>query len=67
MMGRESGAQRVSRPDRFNRGPTATLALSLVILALSLGAALLGGSRDGLYADAGSPETTGPLKAASGR
>ena len=43
----------------------ATLALSLVILALSLGAALLGGSRDGLYADVGAPEAAEPLKAAS--
>lgn len=45
----------------------ATLALSLAFLALSLGAAIIGASRDSIYIDSGSPEAASPLKVASGR
>ena len=39
----------------------AILALSVVFFALSLGAELLGGGRDSLYAVAGEPEAAAPL------
>lgn len=40
----------------------AILTLSVVVLALSLGAALMGGGRDVLYAVPGEPEAAAPLK-----
>ena len=47
----------------------AILALSVVVFALSLGAALLGGGRESLYAVPGEPEpeAAAPLKIVLGR
>ena len=45
----------------------AILTLSVVVFALSLGAALLVGSRDSLYAVPGEPEAAAPLKVVLGR
>jgi hypothetical protein len=44
----------------------AILTLSVVVLALSLGAALMGGGRDVLYAVPGEPEAAAPLKSVVG-
>lgn len=45
----------------------ATLAFSLVVFALSLGAAMLSTNRGGLYADPGRAEAAAPLKVGAGR
>lgn len=43
------------------------LALSLVIFAISVGAAVLGTDQHDLFADPGRPDATAPLEAAIGR
>lgn len=45
----------------------ATLALSFVVLALSVWPLFLGAEQDSLFVDPGRFETLAPLKAASGR
>jgi hypothetical protein len=45
----------------------AILALSVIFFALSLGAALLGGGRDTLYAVPGEPEAAAPVKVVAAR
>jgi hypothetical protein len=48
-------------------GAFRALALSLVALALSLGAALVGAQRDGLYADPGRLEAPAAIETAAAR
>ncbi len=43
------------------------LALSLVVFGLSVGAAVLGGRRDSLFADPGRPGAQAPFEAPSAR
>jgi hypothetical protein len=45
----------------------AILVLSAVFFALSLGAALLGGGRDSLYAVPGEPDAAAPVKIVASR
>ena len=45
----------------------ANLALSLVVLALSVGAAVLSAHQDDLFAGLNGPDATAPLEAAAGR
>ena len=42
-----------------------TLALSLVVFALSIGTAVLGAHRDGLFAEAGRADTAAPRTASA--